>query len=167
MYLKLKMKNNIYLKAFTLVELLVSMAIIDILIGLALYGIGAAQRNSRDTARKSIVQDIGTSIQNYHTDYGEFPQYYSFNGDKLYMSSGTCSANDICTIIELDGVTKATAGGSIFDSNIVTNPTADTNETQYCIDVNGVNDKDGLYMVSVKLENGKIYSVDPKRTHCF
>lgn len=51
------MKNSSK-SGFSLVELLVAMAIIAVLIAIAAFGIGILQRNSRDTQRRKMVQDL-------------------------------------------------------------------------------------------------------------
>lgn len=45
-------------KGFTLVELLIAMAIIAVLIAIAAYGIQILQRNARNTRRRKILQDL-------------------------------------------------------------------------------------------------------------
>ena len=50
-------------KAFTLLELLVAMAIIAILIALAIFGILQVQKNSRDTQRRKAMEDVKMCIR--------------------------------------------------------------------------------------------------------
>lgn len=45
-------------KSFTLVELLVAMAVIAILVGLSVFGISVVQANARDTARRNKLKEI-------------------------------------------------------------------------------------------------------------
>lgn len=45
-------------ESFTLVELLIVMAIVAVLMGIAIYGITIVQRNTRDTARRSKLNEI-------------------------------------------------------------------------------------------------------------
>lgn len=65
-------------KAFTLLELLVAMAIIAVLIALAIFGIIQVQRNSRETQRRKAAEDINIGIQDYYTNYGEYPEELDF-----------------------------------------------------------------------------------------
>ncbi|HRN86501.1 MAG TPA: type II secretion system protein [Candidatus Dojkabacteria bacterium] len=65
-------------KAFTLLELLVAMAIIAVLIALAIFGIIQVQRNSRETQRRKAAEDINIGIQDYYTNYGEYPDVLTF-----------------------------------------------------------------------------------------
>jgi prepilin-type N-terminal cleavage/methylation domain-containing protein len=60
-------------KAFSLVELLVAMAIIAVLIAIAAYGIQIVQRNARNTKRRKIVQDLQLLIADIQTNQFEYP----------------------------------------------------------------------------------------------
>lgn len=58
---------------FTLVELMVAMSIIAVLIGLSVFGISIAQRNSRDEQRRAMVRDLAASLANYYIDNNAYP----------------------------------------------------------------------------------------------
>lgn len=60
-------------KGFTLVELLIAMAIIAVLIAIAAYGIQILQRNARNTRRRKIVQDIQLTVSDIQANYFEYP----------------------------------------------------------------------------------------------
>ncbi|MBD3362243.1 prepilin-type N-terminal cleavage/methylation domain-containing protein [Candidatus Dojkabacteria bacterium] len=60
-------------KAFSLVELLVAMAIIAVLISIAAYGIQIVQRNARDLKRKKIVEDLILTIHDIQTNHFMYP----------------------------------------------------------------------------------------------
>ena len=57
-----KLKNK---EGFSLVELLVVLAIVGILMALAVGGIRIVQEVNRDTQRKSLVRDIQLAIESY------------------------------------------------------------------------------------------------------
>jgi prepilin-type N-terminal cleavage/methylation domain-containing protein/prepilin-type processing-associated H-X9-DG protein len=59
--------------AFTLVELLVVIAVIGILIGLLLPAIQAAREASRRTHCANNLKQIGLALQNYHSTHQKFP----------------------------------------------------------------------------------------------
>lgn len=58
---------------FTLVELLVVMAIIGVLASLAIGGFRTAQARGRDATRKSDLKQIAHSLELYYGDYGQYP----------------------------------------------------------------------------------------------
>jgi len=150
--------KNTKVKAFTLVELLVSMAIIGVLLGLTLYGIGAAQRNSRDVARKAAIQDINAGIQDYYTIYGAYPETYSFDdtGALRMCENGPCTDTSSKLVkVPLDKTTKPSSSisGTDIDTGAVTSGKEST-YTQYCINITT-----GGYELSVQLENEEVYSL--------
>lgn len=90
------MKTN--KEGFTLLELLVAMAIIGILIALAIFGIIAAQRTSRETQRRNALEDINIGIQEFYDKYNKYPNSINFDAGIARLCEnigGTCVANDI------------------------------------------------------------------------
>lgn len=69
-------------KAFTIVELLVVMAVIGILISLAVVGIQAVQRSQRETTRLNDIRNLEAKLAEYYTKYRVYP-YINFNDDPL------------------------------------------------------------------------------------
>lgn len=60
-------------KGFTLVELLVVMAIIGVLASLGVASFRTAQVRGRDTQRKSDLKQVANSFELYYADYGKYP----------------------------------------------------------------------------------------------
>ena len=60
-------------KAFTIVELLVVMAVIGILISLAVVGIQAIQRSQRETTRLNDIRNLDAKLAEYYTKYRHYP----------------------------------------------------------------------------------------------
>jgi len=58
---------------FTLVELLVVMAIIGILATVILGGFRSSQRRSRDAQRKSDLKQIANALEMFYSDYERYP----------------------------------------------------------------------------------------------
>ncbi len=58
---------------FTLVELLIVMAIVAILVGITIAGLGYAMRRSRNIARMSAMTNLDRSVSSYYSDNREYP----------------------------------------------------------------------------------------------
>lgn len=65
-------------KAFTIVELLVVMAVIGILITLAVVGIQAIQKAQRETTRLNDMRNLLAFIEEYNSKFRMYPKHYSF-----------------------------------------------------------------------------------------
>lgn len=61
------------LKGFTLVELLVVMAILSVLVSLIAGGFRSSQARGRDAQRKSDLKQIANSLELYYSDYNKYP----------------------------------------------------------------------------------------------
>ena len=88
------MKLSIYKRrrgvAFTLVELLVVMAIIAILIGVVIGGIGNAIAFAKRTKANAQAVQIQTAMQNYYTEYGVYAESTAdaaTPGDTYYLGT--------------------------------------------------------------------------------
>ncbi|MEK7111928.1 MAG: prepilin-type N-terminal cleavage/methylation domain-containing protein [Patescibacteria group bacterium] len=62
-----------YSRAFTLVELLVVMAIISILAIIIIGGFRSSQMRGRDAQRKSNLKQIATALELFFADYSKYP----------------------------------------------------------------------------------------------
>lgn len=106
--------------AFTLVELLVAMAIISVLIGLAIGAISVAQRVSRDSQRRGALQEISAYLGEYAaSNQGRFPQRggaagLRLNGNDMLVGTGAAQKT-----IVLNGSAGAAAS-------------TNSNQTRYC-----------------------------------
>ncbi len=63
------MKN----KGFTLTELLISISIIAILVTVAIASYNSVNKQSRDTRRKSDLEQIRSALEMYRSDKGYYP----------------------------------------------------------------------------------------------
>lgn len=84
------MKNKSRQNAFTLLELLVVMAIIGLLVGLGLRTFGSIQQKSRDSRRKQDIQSIVKALELYYNDFKHYP--YSFNGQIMACGNNAAQA---------------------------------------------------------------------------
>jgi prepilin-type N-terminal cleavage/methylation domain-containing protein len=85
-------------KGFTLLELLVAMAIIAVLVALAIFGILQVQKNSRETQRRKALEDVNIGINDFYSRYGQYPRYVDFkyidsegdNNARICEDAATC-----------------------------------------------------------------------------
>lgn len=83
-------------KAFTLLELLVVMAILALLVGLGLRTFGSVQQKSRDNKRKQDLQSITKALELYYNDFKRYP--YSMDGKIMGCGSealASCAWGDV------------------------------------------------------------------------
>ena len=69
-------------RAFTLVELLVSVAIISLLTTISIISSSELRRNSKDAKRLNSVKQIQLALELYRRDTGAYPDTLNF-GEKL------------------------------------------------------------------------------------
>lgn len=84
-------------KGFTLIELLVVISIIGILAALALASFGTAQKQARDTERKSDLKQYSTSLEGFANTNGGL---YVSHTSSITLSAGT---NTLCTDLNFTG----------------------------------------------------------------
>ena len=65
--------TNDLVRGFTLVELILVMAIIAILTTFITGGLGSSQVKGRDAQRKSDLRQMASALELYYQDYGEYP----------------------------------------------------------------------------------------------
>lgn len=66
----LKLKNT---KGFTIIELLIVIAIITILSGLVLNNFRDAQAKARDTERRQDIYNVHTKLEEFYNENGSYP----------------------------------------------------------------------------------------------
>lgn len=59
---------------FTLMELLIAVAIMLIISGVSLSSFWQSQKKSRDTQRKSELAQVARALELYNEDFGEYPE---------------------------------------------------------------------------------------------
>lgn len=96
-------------KAFTIVELLVVMAVIGILITLAVVGIQAIQKAQRETSRLNDLRSVQSTLEAYYSKF----KYYPIATAQTVANSATQNlkydtATGTITFYEKDGSTVTT-----------------------------------------------------------
>lgn len=74
---------------FTLVELLIVIAILGVLAGLILANMSGARERARDAQRKSDLKQLQTALRMYYNDYQRNPTYYVQSGVYKIQHNGT------------------------------------------------------------------------------
>jgi len=76
-------------KGFTLVELLIVIAIIGILISVGLASFRRAQTQTRDGQRKADLENIGGALEQYYSDNNIYPANLSAltSGPRVYLKT--------------------------------------------------------------------------------
>lgn len=135
--------------AFSLIELLVSMAIIGVLLGLVGFGIATAQQNARDSQRRQTLSDIAIAVEDFRLKYGVLPAGIALDGTDIVLGNNAGGAG-ILENYDID----LTTGPTAFASNRITT----ANSTGYCYGL--VEDGVG-YELAVLLESGQVEFQNP------
>jgi general secretion pathway protein G len=69
---------------FTLLELLVVMAIIGILAAIGIASYGTVQSKARDARRKSDLENVARALEMYRNDVGSYPAAISLDGSEFH-----------------------------------------------------------------------------------
>lgn len=97
---------------FSLIELLVSIAVIATIISLALPNFLGARIRARDARRKGELQQFKTALQLYYSDYAAYP---ADSGGPMYGVVKGCGAAG-ATSCPCSGTVDFAAGGSGCDT---------------------------------------------------
>ncbi|HSX27290.1 MAG TPA: prepilin-type N-terminal cleavage/methylation domain-containing protein [Patescibacteria group bacterium] len=107
-------------KGFTIIELLIVIAIIIILAGLVLNNFQGAQAKARDTQRVTDINNIHSKLEEYYNENNYYP---------LTFTSATFPGIDAQSLVDPKGAT-VTINAAVADAtaaNAVANPTSTAN----------------------------------------
>lgn len=128
-------------KGFTLLELIVAMAIFAVLVGLSVIGIQTVQRSQRNTERRSGASQVNLEINAYFADFGVYPGLsLAENGTATFASTGKPSRN-------------ATLRGNAIPVDATALAATETG-TQYCYSTDGKQ-----YRLGYKVEGETSFSI--------
>lgn len=75
-------------KSFTLIEVLVAVAIVGVLSGLALVSLGGAKTSARDGRRKADLEEVRTALEMRRSDCGSYPSGPLVSGQAIVGDTG-------------------------------------------------------------------------------
>jgi prepilin-type N-terminal cleavage/methylation domain-containing protein len=110
-------------KGFTLVELIVVIAILGILTTIAVFNYLSVQRQARDEQRASDATVVSESLEKYFADNGEYPsvaKVTSSDGNAVKQLLGLTGLDSLLAPFATGGTTNSWKAGSANGTNTVT-----------------------------------------------
>jgi general secretion pathway protein G len=125
--MKFKIQNSKFKSGFTLIELLVVISIIGILAALAVVSYSTAQKEAKDTARKSDLKQYQTSLEQFaNQGTGLYPAHTS-----AVSADSICGSNDLNLSITCPVDSKN--GTDPYGYYYVSNGTSGITATRYAL----------------------------------
>lgn len=90
-------QKSLSIQAFTLVELVVSLVIIGIIVGITIPAINMVRESGRRIECQSRLKNIGLALHSYESTYGRLPDPHSGTGN----SGGNARVSDHGPLVEL------------------------------------------------------------------
>jgi prepilin-type N-terminal cleavage/methylation domain-containing protein len=141
-------------KGFTLVELLVVMAIISVLATVIISGFRSSQMRGRDGVRKSDLKQIANSLELFYSDYGRYPA--ASKGEIAACPFDSVSkTGTACSFGKTGSSSEFTDGKTIYFKALPKDPVS---AQDYVYVVNSTYTKFQLF---AKLENSKDKNIMP------
>jgi len=138
-------------KGFTIIEVVLVLAIAGLIFLMVFIALPALQRNQRDTARKSDVASVASGVVSYTgNNRGVFPTTASLASYVTNVSDNTTSVSvgsaltSATTISPIDGVIQVTPG-SACDTNAGTGQSLKTGTTRQFTVVTKLESGNGAY----------------------
>jgi prepilin-type N-terminal cleavage/methylation domain-containing protein len=125
-------------KGFTLIEILIVVAIIAILASIVLVGLGPAQQSGRDARRLADLHGIQNALELYYNKCGFYP------------GTANCASNvSAGTMAALNAALVGQAAGLGINANLPVDPSAAANGGYFYESFTGGTS----YVIGAKLEN--------------
>lgn len=140
--IKQSVKN---VKAFTLIELLIVIAVIGILAAVILPNLIGMRERAGDTKKKNDLTQVKSALRMYYNDYNAYPQQNGLN--QICCAAPSASCNPVC-------VGSLTVNGQTY--------TKDLPETFQYYQTNG---GDG-FLLTIELENASDKDIAASQARC-
>ena len=88
-------------KGFTLIEMVVVIAVMGVLMGVAFRGFGTIQANSRDTRRIADLRNVQTQLELYFLRCGHYPTGTTDCGAAQTVETGVLNWTELTTRLSL------------------------------------------------------------------
>lgn len=135
-------------KGFTLVELLVVMAILGVLVTLVAGGFRTAQVRGRDGKRKSDLKEIANSLEIFYSDHGKYPDDNSGKIQACQYDPATGSGDDCAW----GGVNPFSDGTTVYFKALPDDPVS-SQSYYYRVQLIADNANNQKYQLFARLEN--------------
>ncbi|MEA3369318.1 MAG: prepilin-type N-terminal cleavage/methylation domain-containing protein [Candidatus Ratteibacteria bacterium] len=144
---------------FTLVEIMIVVAIIGVLVAIAIPNFLRARREARDARRKADIRQLQSALTRYNLTYGEYPLSGGASSPNSGWSNSSDSSWDTLQT-ELEGYIKKLPKDPVNETGGWTGG----GKYNYCYFSRGYGCTQQWYMITYKLENPDIES--PGVTAC-
>ena len=144
------MKQNSSRKGFTLIEMLIVIAIIGILSSIVLVGLGPIQRRGRDARRQADLRQVQNALELYYNKCGYYPGLAAGGSDAPSPPPGVRGCTGYSVNNGWTGMTDALTQSFLGVSKIPNDPSFPSKTYEYASD----GDTGSSYVLSATLEDG-------------
>lgn len=157
-------RKSRFFKGFTILELIIGMAIVAVLMGLGIAGISTLQQSTRNTERRTALEAVYTEIEAMRGDFGAYPEQVKV---VTYSSSSTtlvlCQKSGSGTSCGTGGSRNVTLSNSAYVVQNSTEAASTTTESVYCYS----RPSSTSFSLAVSLEGGSAPFAYGSATECW